>query len=229
MTSGETRDTAAAREAERISDAEALARHLDRPMGILGVIFVFIVLGQLLAENPVLITVLTVLSWGFWAIFVAEFLLRAYIARFQKAFWKRNWWQIIFLLVPFLRFFRALQAFRLVRLTRFARFGSVISAGIRGTRSAGRLLTGRIAWLGAVTAVVVLVSSQLLYLTGSYETYGQALHEAALATITGGGIDSTSALSQFLQIVLAVYSVVVFATLAGSLGAYFLRPQPSEQ
>ncbi|WP_233563817.1 ion transporter [Cryobacterium tepidiphilum] len=212
-----------------MTSAEILARRLDKPMGFLGVVFLFVVLGQLLANDPLLVTVLTVLSWVFWAVFVGEFLLRAYIAGFHRTFWAKNWWQLIFLLVPFLRFFRALEALRFVRFARFARFGSVISAGVRGTRSAGRLLTGRIGWLVAVTAVVILVASQMLYLSGSYEKYGQALHEAALATITGGGIEATDALAQFLQVVLAVYSVVVFATLAGSLGAYFLRaadPRP---
>lgn len=227
MTRRESSPAEAQQESNRLSDAEALAQRLDRPMGILGVVFVFVVLGQLLATNQLLATILAVLGWVFWAIFVAEFLLRAYVAGFHSAFWKKNWWQVVFLLVPFLRFFRALQAFRLVRLSRFARFGTVISAGVRGTRSAGRLLTGRIAWLAAVTAVVILASSQLLYISGSYETYGQALHGAALATISGGGIDGTNALAQFLEVILAMYSVVVFATLAGSLGAYFLRPQPA--
>lgn len=32
----------------------------------------------------------TVLGWVFWAVFVAKFLLRAYIAGFSGAFWKKN-------------------------------------------------------------------------------------------------------------------------------------------
>ena len=208
-----------------LSGAEALASRLDRPMGILGVLFLFVVLGQLLATEPLLSTTLTVLGWAFWAVFVGEFLLRAYIADFQRAFWRKNWWQVIFLLVPFLRFFRALQSLRLFRLTRLARFGGILSAGVRGSRSAGRLLSSRIGWLIAVTAVVVLVSSQLLYVTESHADYADALHEAAMATITGSGITSNDTFGRLLQVVLAVYSVAVFATLAGSVGAYFLREQ----
>lgn len=117
---------------ERLRAAEALARRLDKPMGILGVIFLFVVLGQLTATEPVMVRVFTAAGWVFWAVFVAEFLLRAYIAGFGKAFWRRNWWQVIFLLVPFLRFFRALQALRLVRVARLARYGSILSAGVRG-------------------------------------------------------------------------------------------------
>ncbi len=189
-------------------------------MGLLGVIFLFVVLGQLLATNPGMIRTFTVLGWVFWGIFVAEFLLRAYIAGFGRTFWKRNWRQVVFLLVPFLRFFRALQA---LRLARFARFGGIVSAGVRGSRSAGRLLSSRIGWLAAVTAVVILASSQLLYATGSHGSYADALFEAAMATITGSGLTPTTPFARILQVLLAVYSVAVFATLAGSLGAFFLR------
>lgn len=192
-------------------------------MGLLGVLFLFVFLGQLLVTEPGWSRILSVAGWVFWAIFVAEFILRAYIARFQAAFWRRNWWQVIFLLVPFLRFIRALQAARLLRVARVARVGSILSAGVRGSRSAGRLLSSRIGWLAAVKIVVILAASQLLYVLESQTSYGTALYEAAMATVTGTGITTENPFSKGLQLVLAVYSVVVFATLAGSLGAYYLR------
>lgn len=205
--------------------AAILAAHLDRPMGMLGVVFLFVVLGQLLVSEPGWTRVLSIVGWIFWAVFATEFALRAYVARSQAEFWRRNWWQVILLLFPFLRFLRALQAARLLRLGRAARVGGILSAGIRGSRSAGRLLTGRIGWLAAVTAVVILASSQLLYAMESSTDYSEALYEATMATITGSGITSTDAFSKALQLVLAMYSVVIFATLAGSLGAFFLQSQ----
>jgi voltage-gated potassium channel len=75
----------------------------------------------------------------------------------------------------------------------------------------------------------VLGSSQLLYEFRDYARYGAALHAAALATITGEPLAQPDAFAQVLEVVLAAFSVVVFATLAGSLGAYFLetrRPAP---
>lgn len=208
---------------DRLRRAEILARRLDKPMGILGVVFLFVVLGQLLAKEPAMAIAFTVAGWLFWAVFVAEFLLRAYIAGFSTDFWRKSWWQLIFLLVPFLRFFRALQALRLARVARLARYGSILSASVRGSRSTGRLLTSRIGWLTAVTAVVILAASQLLYATGEHSSYAQSLYESAMAAITGNGITSTSVFSRMLQVLLAIYSVAVFATLAGTLGAYFLR------
>ena len=211
---------------ERVEAAEILATRLDRPMGFLGVVFLFVALGQLLVTEPGWVRILSITGWVFWALFVAEFVLRAYIAVFQAEFWRRNWWQVIFLLLPFLRFIRALQAvraLRLARITRATRVGGILSAGVRGSRSAGRLLSNRIGWLVSITVVVILAASQLLYVMGSETDYTTALYEAALTTITGTGITTDDPFAKLLHLILAVYSVAVFATLAGSLGAFFLH------
>ena len=197
-------------------ETEGLARRLDKPMGVLGLVFVLVVLGQSLAREAWLVTTLTVVGWVAWAIFVAEFAFRASSARDKRRFWARNWWQLVFLALPFLRFARALT------LLRAARVGGVLSAAVRGSRSAGRLLSGRIGWLTAVTGVVVLATSQLLYVLGAYDGYGPALYDVALATVSGEPLSADGGLARFLDVALAVYSVAVFATVAGALGAYFL-------
>lgn len=209
--------------ARDLGTAEALARRLDRPMGALGVVFLFVVLGQTLADDGALATTLGVLAWVLWAVFVAEFALRAYVARDQRRFWRRHWWQLLFLALPFLRFVRAVALLRAGRAVRAVRVGGVLSSAVRGSRSAGRLLGSRIGWLVGVTGVVVLASSQALYLLGSYPSYTAALHGAALSTVTGEPLPGPDGFSRVLEVVLAVYSVAVFATLAGALGAYYLR------
>lgn len=208
-----------------VGTAERLAGRLDRPMSVLGLVFLLVVLAQVVADNSGLQQVLTVVGWLLWGVFVGEFVLRAWVAKDQRRFWRRNWWQVVFLAVPFLRFARALT---LLRVTRAARAGAVLSAAVRGSRSGGRLLSGRVTWLALVTAVVVLAVSQLLYVLGYYDSYAVALHESALATVTGTALDAEGAFPRSLEVALAVYSVVVFATLAGALGAYFLD-RPSER
>lgn len=206
-----------------LSAAEALAVRLDKPMGALGVLFALVVLGQSLASQQGLVLVLTVLAWTLWVVFVLELALRAYVARNQRQFWRRNWWQLLFLVVPFLRFARALT------LLRAARVGAIVSASVRGSRSAGRLLSGRIGWLSAITAAVVLGGSQLLYVTDHYESYGTALHDAALSTVSGEPLSAPGVFPRMLEVALAIYSVAVFATLAGALGAYYLGRRDAEE
>ena len=192
-------------------------------MGVLGLVFLFVVLGQTLARPP-LTSALAVAGWALWAAFVAELALRAYVAQDQRRFWRRNWWQVVFLALPFLRVLRAAGALRLVRV---ARVGGVLSSAVRGSRSAGRLLGGRVGWLAAVTAVVILAASQLLYLLEAFDAYADALHGAALATITGEPLTSPAPAARIIEVVLSIYSVAVFATLAGALGAYFLERRPA--
>jgi voltage-gated potassium channel len=123
-------------------------------------------------------------------------------------------------------FFRALRALRILRVTRF---GRVLSAGVRDTRSAEKLLSNRVAWLIAVTAIIILGASQLLYILAAYASYLDALYEAALATITGAGFTADTVFARILHVVLAIFSVVVFATLASTLGAYFLGRETTQE
>ncbi|MFI7427654.1 hypothetical protein ACIBPB_11770 [Micromonospora sp. NPDC049836] len=221
------------RRQDRVDDARlnGLARRLDKPMGVLGLLFLLLVLAQAFIHDEPLSTVLTVTSWSLWVVFVVEFALRAWLARHCAGeFWKHHWWQLIFLAVPFLRFLRAASALRA------ARGGGVIAAAVRGSRSAGRLLTDRLVWLAVVTGTVILAAGQLLLVTGSYRSFGRALHDAAFATFTGEPLRADDTFAQVLELILAAYSVAVFGTLAGAAGAYFLsrdraedeRQQPDE-
>jgi voltage-gated potassium channel len=158
-----------------------------------------------------------------WALFVAEFLLRLVVAPSTSKFLKRNWWQLIFLAVPALRFVRALRALRA------ARVGRVLSSAVRSSRTAGRQLSSRLAALGVVTTVVVLTTSQLLFELGDYGSYGEALDDAALATIAGEPFFPEHGALRVVQTAVITYSVVVFAALAGTVGAFLLERRDDDQ
>lgn len=210
--------------------AERLLDRLTPVMSGLGILFLLVVLGERSARpGTALAIAFAVAGWLLWGVFVADFLVRAAIAPSTAAFLRRNWWQIIFLALPFLR------ALRLVRSLRVLRGGRVLSSAIRSTRSTHRVLGDRVAWLGMVTAIVVLASAELLSSLSFYDTYGDALHASALAATTGEPFALDEAFPRLLEVVLGVYSVGVFATLAGTAGAYFLEsraatgPAPTAQ
>ena len=203
-----------------------LAARLDRPMSVLGVLFLFVVLGQTLASEPAVADAFAAVGTLLWALFVGEFLLRLWLAPSRTGFLRRNWWQVLFLVLPALRFLRALAALRVVRagrVLRVVRVGGVVSSAVRSSRSAGRILTSRIGWVASVSAIVVLASSQLLYTLGYYGEYADALHAAALATIAGEPLGLQAGGARLLEVALVAYSVAVFAALAGTLGAYFFE------
>lgn len=212
-------------DAEREEIAEAILEELDRPMAALGIVFLLLVLAETLIEPQGAVgTTFQVLSWLIVAAFAAEFLLRLYVAPSRGRFLRRNWTQIAFLVLPFLRVFRVLRGLRFLR---FGRVGRILSSALRVTRTAGRRLRGRIAWLATVTSTVVLAASQLLYELGDVEPYSEALYRAAMATVTGEPT-TIAGVGRLLDVVLAGYSVVVFATLAGIVGAFLIERRAAE-
>ena len=209
---------------ERERLAREVAERLDAPITVLGVVFALLVLAETVSRPTGWVsTVFQVAGWALWAVFVGEFLLRLAIAPSKRAFLGRSWWQLVFLAVPFLRFLRVAGLGRLVRA---GRVGRIVSASVRGTRTAGRRLRGRLAWLAAVTAIVVLGSSQILFEVAAYDSYPAALRAATLAAVAGEPLAVHGA-AQLLEVALVLFSVVVFATLAGSLGAFFLERAPA--
>ena len=209
---------------EREELAERIADQLDVPITAAGVVFLLLVLAETISEPKGAVgTVFAVASWVLWALFVGEFLLRLVIAPSTVAFLKRNWWQLIFLAVPALRFVRAL------RVLRAARVGRVLSSAVRSSRTAGRKLSSRLTALGVVTIVVVLATSQLLFELGDYDSYGDALNDAALATISGEPFFPEHAALRLVQVVVVAYSVVVFAALAGTVGAFLLERRDDDE
>ena len=207
-------------EVEREIWADELLDRLTPMMSALSVVFVWwsSVNPSPRAETTLSLG-LTVAGWLIWLIFVAEFIARLVVAPKTVEFLKRNWWQVAFLVLPFLRILR------LIRTVRILRAGRVLSSAVRSSRSARRVLGSRVGWLAVVSAITALGSSQLLYEFEVFDRYGDALHAAALATITGEPIARPDGFAKVLEVALAAYSVVIFATLAATLGAYFLERQ----
>jgi voltage-gated potassium channel len=210
---------------EREEIADAIIETLDRPMAALGILFLLLVLAEtLITPRGGLSATFQVTSWLIVGVFTGEFLLRLYVAPSRGRFLRRNWTQVVFLVLPFLRVFRVLRGLRFLRL---GRAGRILSSALRVTRTAGRRLRGRIAWLATVTATVVLAASQLLYEFGDAEPYSDALYRAAMATITGQPT-TIAGVGRLLDVILAGYSVAVFATLAGIVGAFLIEQRTSE-
>ncbi len=204
--------------AKRETLAEQLYARLSPAMALLGVAFFLVIVGQrAVPRGTRTASVLLALIWTMWAIFVLEFVLRMVIAPSTSRFLRRHWWQVLLLAVPFLSFVRVVVALRAARSLR------VVSAAVRGSRSAGRKFGSRALWLGAVTAVVVLAATDLLYEYAGVRPYTAALHAAAMAAISGESIGREGGVAGVIDVVLALYSVVFFASLAGTIGAYFLE------
>jgi voltage-gated potassium channel len=198
--------------------AQELLDRLTPVMSALGLLFLLVVIGERMARPGTAMHIaMTVTGWLLWAAFVTEFIARLSLSEHRGRFLRRNWWQVIFLVLPFLRVLRLMRSLRLLRT------GRVLSSTVRSSRSAGRLLSDRVAWLGMITVIVVLATGELLYeFDRPAESFASTLHSTALLAISGEPTGATTAYGKLVELFLALYAVTVFASLAGAFGAYFM-------
>ncbi|MCC5954039.1 MAG: ion transporter [Acidimicrobiia bacterium] len=207
---------------ERLSDA--IDDRLDIPMAVLAVVWAGLVAYELVVVRPPQWAL--VVGNVIWALFIVEFLVRLVIAGRPIRFLRRHWPSVFFLALPALRVFRVIRAVRAFRALPAAR---VVGSSYRAIGTARSLLGGRLAFLLVTTAVVIFSGGQLLYLTegagaGRQGSFGDALWWSANVAISGNVVfEPETAAGRVISLVLSAYAVVVFASAAATLGAYFVE------
>jgi hypothetical protein len=74
------------------------------PVTVAGSLHVMVLVADnLTSPSSTLDTVWVVLGWALWSLFVLEFVARLIVAPSTWRFLRGNWWQLVFLAVPFLR------------------------------------------------------------------------------------------------------------------------------
>jgi voltage-gated potassium channel len=201
---------------ERELIADRIARRLDRPVGLLGVVALALWLLEPFVVHRHGLNLLLDLVWSLIAVtFVAEFVARVVVAPRTWPFLRIHWWEVALIVLPFLRFTRALRS---------ARAGRGVASATQSSRRASQHLQSRLTLLMISTAAVAISAGRVLWEYGGYgHSYARAVHDAAMTTLTGSSLGSANGFAQVPEIFLAAYSAVIIATVAGSLGAYFLQ------
>lgn len=210
---------------ERERRARLLERRLDVPMAVLALVWAGLVAYELIAPRDQLGT-LAVASNVIWALFAVELIAKLVVSQHPGRFLRRHWPSVLFLVLPLLRVLRLVRPLRLMRALPA---GRVVGSSYRAVGTARGLLTGRLQFLLVVTAVVVFGSGQLLFVLergreGALSSLGDALWWSANISITATMVyEPVTLAGRLLAIVLSTYAIVVFASLAATIGAFFVE------
>jgi voltage-gated potassium channel len=205
--------------------AAVLEERLDIPMAVLAVVWAGLVAYELVAPSTQR-DELTLVGNVIWAIFAVELVVKLAVSGHPLRYLRRRWPSVLFLVLPALRVLRIARALRVVRVLPAAR---VAGASYRAVGTARGLLAGRLQFLAVATGIVIFSGGQLLYVLergrdGGVDSLGDALWIAANAAISGAIVDEPVTLAgRLLMLLLTAYAVVVFASLAATLGAFFLE------
>lgn len=210
---------------ERERLATVLERRLDVPMAVLAVVWAALVAYELIAPLHHR-DAITLTSNVIWVIFAVELLAKLAVSGKPLRFLSRHWPSVLFLALPVLRVLRVVRALRAVRVLPAAR---VLGSSYRAVGTARGLLAGRLQFLVAVTAVVVFAGGQLLFVlergrTGAVTSLGDALWWSANAAIASNIVyEPVTLAGRLLTLVLTAYALVVFASLAATIGTFFVE------
>lgn len=213
---------------------DAIDSALDVPLAILAfVALILIIIDLTTVVPPVWRLRLDILYWFVWGSFLIEYLVKLLLSVDKRKYVRTHWVELALIAVPFLRILRVFRVVRLTRSIALLRFFLFSRLGLSGLEA---VLTHRIAYLLAVTAVVVFlgaVGAAILEIGtegARIRTFGDALWwSATLVTTVSSELFPVTAGGRILAIVLQVYGVAVFTFLSGTIAAYFIGKQREEK
>jgi voltage-gated potassium channel len=217
---------------ERLVALAGLEAWLERPMQVLGFIWLALLVLELTRG---LSAALSLLSTAIWVVFIADFALRLVIAPAKWLYLRQNWLVALSLFVPavrVLRFARVARVMRLAPATRGLRLVRVVGSVNRGMRSLGRTMGRRgLGYVVSLTALVAVVGAAGMYAFESELPDGRGLTDyptalwwtAMVMTTMGSEYWPRTGAGRILCVLLAIYSAAVFGYLTASLASFFIE------
>lgn len=168
-----------------------------------------------------------------WIVFIADFLLRLFLADRKFVYVRRNWLTLISLALPAFRIFRLTRVLRLSRATRGLRLLRLTTSLNRSIRALMRSMSRK--GLGYVLALTLIVTfsgaaGMLVLEEDQFKTYWDALWwTAMIVTTMGSDFWPQSLEGRILCLALAIYAFSVFGYVTAALASFLVeRGQPHE-
>ncbi|MDQ3366048.1 MAG: ion transporter [Myxococcota bacterium] len=240
-----TDDASLPTRAERQQLLVRLEAWLERPMLVLGVIWLALLIIELTMELP---TVLAHVATGIWMIFIADFAIRIALSNDRWGYLRHNWLTVISLLVPALRVFRVARFVRVLRASRAirgVRATRLITTFGRARRSIHALLARRhaVGYVASLTVAATLLGAAGMLAferegaaAAGFDGYPHALWwTAMLLTTMGSDVWPVTTEGRALCLLLSIYGFAVFGYLTATIASWLvgkdratLAPRPPE-
>lgn len=233
MSDGEKESSGGWRSPERREELrERIDRYADVPLAIASIVLVLLSVIELTGDvEPPWTGRIAFMIWVLWALFVVEFVVKFTLAPVKRRYLRRNWLDLLVVLLPVLRIllvFRVLAAARALPALRLLVFGG------RGSGAAIQLLRRRrLGQLALVTVLVILLGAGLGYLLeagatdtvpgAAIDTFGDALWwAAAIVTTVGSQLSPVTPGGRFLGFGLMIYGMAVFTYFTASIASVLI-------
>lgn len=205
-------------------------------MMTLGIVWLAVVVAELVTSVPVWVQHV---GTAIWAIFLADFALRLWLAPSRARYLRRNWLTLVALLIPALRVFRVVRFIRVLRAARAVRGVRalrIVTSFSRAKKSIHGLLARRnaLGYAVSLTIAVVLLGAAGMFAfeqgnANPFDSYGHAVWWTAMLVMTMGTDGWPQTLEgRLLSLVVALYGFATFGYITASLASWFIgRTRPT--
>ncbi len=170
---------------------------------------------------------LEVIDIVIWAIFALELAIRTYLAPQKISYLKKNWLDVLVVILPVLRIFRGARVLRFIRLTRILTFFGKFTHQIKQVLSRYYFQ-----YLLAILLGLIVVGGILIYnfdkeLVGDSVNLADALWLAIVVTISGGYAESVpiGPEAKAVSIFLIIIGTVLVSYFTALLASYFTEKE----
>jgi voltage-gated potassium channel len=168
-------------------------------------------------------------DWMIWALFAAEFVVKTYLAPDRRRYVVTHRYDLILVVVPFLRPLRVVRSLRALRALRLARLVSAFARVWSVTRDV--LTTNGLQYALAIGGLLVVAAAFVVWRlerdSGNIDDFGTALWWAATTVTTVGYGDAfpETAAGRGVAVFLMIVGITLFGILTASLASFFVRAE----
>lgn len=207
-------------------------RAVELPLLVLAIAMVPLLLVPLVVDLPSGVQrTFVAIDWLIWGAFAFEYLVRLSLTTRRWAFVRREWLDLLIVVLPFLRPLRVVRSGRALRVLRLARLG-LFMGGV-GPGISRLLVRHRLHYslLGTVVVVVAAAGLTLIAEEGapgaSIATLGDALWWAVstVTTVGYGDVYPTTPAGRGLSVLLMLVGIGLVGVLTANIAAFFLEPE----
>jgi voltage-gated potassium channel len=209
---------------------EAVERATEVPMLVLALLMIPLLLAPMLFDlSEESLAAIRIGNAVVWLAFTVELVGKTYLSPDRLLYLRRHWFDVVIVLLPFLRLARIARAGRLLRFSRLLRVGAFLA---HAGESSDNLLDRHGLKYVLLLSVGVLVAAMIavaLIEQGSTDSSIQDFEDAlwwVLATAMTAGFSNevpSSTATRVLAVLLTIFGLAVFSIVTATIAAYFIR------